>query len=781
MADYAHLVLKRLEGELERRKPRGFGGNPQRNPEHHGPKLSGQVAEVLETYRHLPVIEGVEPTLILRVEVAGFIDEAEWARMDLVVLSEDENKTLLLFATDKELKEFQRRIKDYQGELPLNQKSQPYAALIEAIENVGTAQPEDRLGASLASIGVSHLDEFVEGQSYLLDVELFHPGDELQAQIFAYRLQETIKPDGGIIINTYIGESLMLCRIEANGSAISKVLMMPEVAVIELPPRPDLQLADIGELTADEVLAGSAPPENAVRIGVIDSGVNFGHPLLAYVMRGSTVGSAAWVDADEAGHGTSVASMAVYGDIYARAEAGDFDAPFWIASARVVDQNGDFPREITVPALMEAVVHKLHSDFSCRIFNISLGDPSLVYSGGRTSPWASMLDRLARELDLLFIVSTGNQRSLTEKFGEDVLRQYPAYLLDASSRIIEPATAANVLTVGSVAHANGLEVDDEEFAGVRPICGVDAPSPFTRTGPGVRGMIKPDLVDYGGNAVWDGPTSALVSGGVKASAGVWTFHHKPLDRLFRARSGTSFAAPFVAHKAGILLEQYPDAPANFLRAMLAMSGELPEGAQETLDRFSESQALMICGNGVPNVDHAVGSDESRVVFYANDQIAPDHFAVFEVPVPPLFQNTDGLREITVSLAFDPPVRHTRADYLGLTMGWRLLRGTNKDAVFDKFRKWEQAEGDPPEFPDKFTCKTFPGPTLREKGTLQCARFVARRSMATYGDTYYVAVWCRRRWAPNSVESQRFSLAVQLRHSADIALYQSLTLPVPLKA
>lgn len=781
MAEYAHLVLKRLEGELERRKPQGFGRNPGRNPNQHGPKLSGQVAAVLETYKHVPLSEGVDPSLILRIEVAGFVDETEWARMGLVVLSEDADKTLLLFATDNELKEFQRRIAAYQGELPIGQKNPQYAGLIEAIENVGTAQPEDRLGTSLAFAGVSHVNEFRDDQTYLLDVELFHPGDDMQAQIFAYRLEQILKPDGGVIINTYTGDSLLLCRVEANGKAFKKVLTMPEVSMVELPPRPDLQLTDMGELTAGEMLAGAAPQETAVPIGVIDSGVNFGHPLLAYAMRGSMVGVPAWADADEAGHGTSVASMAAYGDVYARAEEGDFDAPFWIASARVVDKNGEFPREITVPEIMEVAVRKLHADFSCRIFNISLGDPNLIYSGGRASPWASTLDRLARELDVLFVVSAGNQKNLTQSLGEDILNQYPAYLLEASSRILEPATAANVLTVGSVAHGNGLDTDDEELVGVRPVCGADDPSPFTRTGPGVRGMIKPDLVDYGGNAVWDGPTKALVSGGNKASAGIWTFHHEPVDRLFRTRSGTSFSAPMVAHKAAILLEQYPEASANFLRAMLAMSSELSENAYATLDKVSDRDALMICGNGVPNVGHAVGSDDSRVVFFANDTIAPDHFAVFELPIPSLFQTTKGIREITVSLAFDPPVRHTRADYLGLTMGWRLLRGTDEKKVFDKFRKWEQAEGDPPEFPDKFNCKTFPGPTLREKGTLQCARFVAQRSIATYGDTYYVAVWCRRRWAPDTVKSQRFSLAVQLRHSADIKLYQSLTIPIVLKA
>lgn len=779
MAKYDYLPLKRLEGTLERRKPQGFGGGPKRDPGQHGSKMAAEISAVLDDFKQLPALDGVDPSLILRIELAGYVDEVEWARLGLVVLSEDQNKTLLLFANDKELTEFRKRIEAYQGELPLGQKAPSYAGLVEAIEKIGTAQPEDRIGQSLAEAGFINLASFDEAADYILDVELFHPGDGLQAEIFVSRLEKALVMHGGYIINTYRGEDLLLCRIAANGAAVRAALELPEVASIELPPTPDLQLDDIGEVAVGAVTAGGSPSEDAVAIGVIDSGVNFGHPLLAYAMLGSLVGQAGWADADEAGHGTSVASMAAYGDVSARTATNSFDAPFWIASARVVDEKGNFPKDITVPEIMEASIRKLHEDHGCRIFNISLGDPKLVYAGGKAGVWATTLDVLARELDVLFVVSTGNQKELTASHGEKILERYPSYLLDPPSRILDPATAANVLTVGAIAHANGLDDGDAELVGVRPVCDADQPSPFTRTGPGVRGMIKPDLVDYGGTAVWDGPTKSLVSGGKKPAAGVWTFHHKPVDRLFQARSGTSFSAPVVAHKAAILLAEQPDAPANFLRALLALSGETPAAALDALTPIGKYAPLMVCGHGVPNVDHATGSDDSRVIYYANDELAPDHFAVFELPVPPLFQTTKGEREIRVSLAFDPPVRRTRADYLGLTMGWRLLRGTNEKAVFDNFRKWEKTEGEPPEFPDKYVCNTFPGSALRERGTLQCGSFKAQRNMSTYGSTYYVAVWCRRRWAPEAIKTQKFSLAVELRHSADIQLYQALTVPLAL--
>lgn len=781
MAEHAHLPLKRLEGELERRKQGGFPGGIDRTPSEHGPKIRGEIEAVLEAQQELPAIDGIDPSLILRIEMSGIVDESTWERLGLHVLSEDQNRTLLLFATDHELSEFQARVEAYLADPPPGQKGHKYAGLIEAIERVGTAGPDDRVGDSLASFGITRSSDFDDGKIYVLDIELFHPGQVFESEIFVHRLESCLHENKGAILNTYIGDRLLLCRVEASGAAIKEALLLPEVANIERPPKPDLSFDDLGQITFEELEAGVGPEDAAVAIGIIDSGVNFGHPLLAYAEQSAISPYAGWSHADENGHGTSVASLAVYGDVYGRAEIPDFDAQFWVSSARVVDAAGEFPTDVTVPEVMEEAVKQLRADYSCRIFNISLGDPNLVYADGRPGPWAATLDRLARDLDILFVVSTGNQRTVVSALGEDILKEYPGYLLDAGSRILDPATAANILTVGSLAHANGLEDEDEELVGVRPICDAGAPSPFTRSGPGIRGMIKPDLVDYGGNAVWDGPTSKVVSGGSKPSAGIWAFHHEPITRLFRTRSGTSFAAPIVAHKAASLLAAYPDAPASFLRAMLALSADLTKPAYDLLAPIDKNAPLMVSGNGVANVDYAASSDDSRVVFYTNDELALDRFAVYELPVPEIFQTTKGNREIKVSLAFDAPTRRTRADYLGVTMGWRLLRGTDEKAVFDKFRKWEEADGDPPEFPDRFTCNTFPGPQLREKGTLQCASFSASRDMSRYGGTYYVAVWCRRRWAPEDVEKQRFTLAVQLRHAADIELYQSLTVPVQLKA
>jgi hypothetical protein len=367
---------------------------------------------------------------------------------------------------------------------------------------------------------------------------------------------------------------------------------------------------------------------------------------------------------------------------------------------------------------------------------------------------------------------------MSAALGDGVVAAYPQFLYSDRNKMLEPASAANVLTVGSLAHTNGLGSEDGDLVGVRPLTRAGQPSPFTRIGPGIGQMFKPDLVDYGGTAVFDGPTQLLLDGGRRASAGVLTLHHLYLDRLFTFKSGTSFAAPLVAYKAALIREAFPDASANFVRAVLALAAEVPTEAQECLAEYDDDQKRAVVGYGIANVDNALTSEDNRVILFAEDELQVDHFAVYEVPIPKEFQTTQGVRQIKIALAFDPPTRHSRLDYAGLGMGFRLICGASQEEVFDAFRSWEKKkEGDPFKLADKLKCHVEPGPQRRERGTLQCGAFVAKRSLADYGDRYFLAVRCEGGWASDQVAKQRFAVAVELRHQAEIQLHEMLRLRV----
>lgn len=273
--------------------------------------------------------------------------------------------------------------------------------------------------------------------------------------------------------------------------------------------------------------------------------------------------------ADDHGHGTFVGGIATFGDLRAQLGAGELVRHARLCSAKVIDHTGNFPNRRLTPKLMHEAITGLHERFGCRIFVMSLGDRTKVIEGGKVGPWAQTLDELVRELDIVIIVAAGNRQPRRAMRIEEAVTEYPDYLLEPDNRLCEPAGGMNIITVGSVAHGNGLSARGQDNVGVRPITEAFEPSPFTRAGPGVRGAIKPDFTDIGGTLIYDGPTASLQGGEVRPEAGVMSLHHHPVDRLFAARSGTSHAAPLVAFKASQILARFPDASANLVRALLA--------------------------------------------------------------------------------------------------------------------------------------------------------------------------------------------------------------------
>jgi hypothetical protein len=769
MPRYDHLPLQRIEGELPRRK---FGGGraPPRDAKPHGAAIQKNLDTVIAAHKRRPTIADIDPALILKIRTAGPISEDEWAKLKLTVLASDPDKTLILFADDNELQEFKRRLIAYRRDPPAGQKHPEYAGFVGAIEDVGELTPADRIGPTLRAEGLKNPNDFKDSDIQIIDIELWQPSQD-KAQIFTYRVARRLDELGGTLINEYRGNAATLMRIEGNGQVIRGILDLPEIAAIDRPPVPDLLEIAFLDLTIDDIGAVEAPSVDAPTIGIIDSGITAAHPLLQPAVTASFGIPQTLGDDDQKGHGTPVSGIAVYGDLRQRLTDDALEATFKIASAKVVDQHGLFDKKELVPQQMESAIRRMHDEFGCRVINISLGD-KLRPVASKPSAWAAVLDDLARELDLVIVVSASNSDSmLLEKHGDDIVRAYPFYLLDSDNHILEPGSAINALTVGAIAHANGLTADDADLVGVRPIAQAGQPSPFTRVGPGVRRMIKPDLVDFGGTAVFDGATQSVVAAGRRSAAGLLTLYHLYLDHLFTSVSGTSFASPLVAYKAALIREALPDCSANLVRALLALSAQHPQPALACLNGLDKEDVHHILGYGVADVDHATASEDNRVILYREDVLPVDRFAVFEVPIPQLFQTEKGTRHIRVALAFDPPVRHTRFDYAGLSMGFHLLRGTTQGDVFNAFRKWEMAEGDAFKLAARLKCSLDPGPQMRERGTLQCGTFSTRRDISNYGDRYFLAVRCEGGWASNLVENQRFAVAVELRHEAEIELYQ----------
>jgi hypothetical protein len=781
VAEYEHLPLPRADENLERRKRPGFGSIPLRDPRTHGRTVQTQLEAAVTELRRRPLPTDVDPSLILRVRMQGTTAEDLWEASGLTVLSVDADKTLVLFSSDQAMAEFRRRLAAYRAGPAPGRIGAPYSGLVASIAEVGTIRPEDRIGPLLRADGFVSPNDFADDENYAVDLELWDLGTRGLREDKVDEIEAYVQHEGGEVTDRYLGTSLTLLRIRALGATIKNLLDIPDVSSMDLPPTPDAGISGLLDLTIQDFPPPEAPPDDAPSITVVDTGLTAAHPLLEPAV-GETIGVPPMLrDDDTNGHGTRVAGIAVYGDVRSRAEALLFQPEIRVHSAKIVNDAGCFDDRLLVASQMRLAVEHFHLNHGCRVFNISLGDRRLVYDGGKVGPWAATLDELARELNVLIVISAGNLAYSIPQ-GEEVeshLIRYPDYLIEKSSRIVEPANAAIALTVGSIAHAASVPAEDHYGVKLRPVASLDEPSPFTRCGPGVGGAVKPELCDYGGNLMFDGGAQVVSDNWPETS--LLTLNNQYLSSLFTTAVGTSYSAPRVAYKAARILARFPDASANLIRALLASSAIIPAAAAERLQPLAADACPRICGFGVPDTMRAMTSD-NRVVLYADTTIALDHFFIYEVAIPEEFLVTRGRRHIRVTLAFDPPVRHTRIDYLGTRMSFRLVRGATLEEVIEFYRRRPEEDGPPPDMPNRNNCDLKPGPNSREMGTLQRAELVMKNNpLRDYGDTYYLVVRCERRWADELDSPQRFAIVVDLSHEAEILLYARLQERIRLRA
>jgi hypothetical protein len=164
------------------------------------------------------------------------------------------------------------------------------------------------------------------------------------------------------------------------------------------------------------------------------------------------------------------------------------------------------------------------------------------------------------------------------------------------------------------------------------------------------------------------------------------------------------------------------------------------------------------------------------VLLGQSELGHDRFHVYEIPIPEEFLAGRDLRTIEVTLAYDPPVRHSRFDYLGAKMSFRLIRGRALEQVIAAFRS-QAGNLNPVDSlaSTKWNCGMNVGPEAREGGTVQKAAFEIRRPpRADYGDTYHLVVRCEKKWARPEHEPQRYAIVVVLQQQGAANIYEQVS-------
>lgn len=759
---YEHLRFTRESPLTDRHRRRDTrpGFTPP-NPRQFGAQMGRDFTEARQRTRQ-EEIGGYDNRLVLKIRVreGERIPDLE-ALPGVELVSQEDRHVLLAFMDEQAVREVEARLSSLARDGEATR-----AQLFYALEAFDHWTEEDRTGPALAQLG------WPETATFLLDVELWPEERYDRREAMANAFKTLMEANGVEILDRVAQPSLLMFRVRCGRElAETTLLRYGDVRTVDPPPRTGLGihllLTDINTLPDPP-----APAPDAPRVAVLDSGVTTNHPLLR-----AAVGDAQGFvepnrrpDDDEPWHGTLVSGLALYGDVAEQLRSGQFTPELTLLSGKVFEDNGNDQTRFVENAVEEAV-RSFHEEYGCRVFNLSYGDRNKVYGGRHVRGLAYTLDRLSRELGVLFVVPTGNLS--IQDLPDNPREAFPDYLLDEQSRLIDPATALNALTVGGIASMTATRDAQRRPDAIEdlPIAVEGQPFPLTRCGPSVNQAIKPDVVEEAGDLA-----EMRVGGGqrhhglgvLSLSGGFATGHP------FAEDIGTSYSAPKVAHRATRLLRPLPDASHNLMRSLIGVHSRWPEGSErlfETLGERDKKQRLsQLYGYGLTDDTALFESLDNVVTLYAEDQIENDRCQFYELPVPDEFwSGSRRERRISIALAYSPEVRTTRLDYRMTRLWFTLVTARELDEVEQAFQR-NRKEGMGERQTNRWIAND-----ARKQGTLQVSRWNFRGRIADERRIFVVVTRQDAPWSTVQEAPESYALTAVLddRESSQAQLYAKI--------
>ncbi|MCE7069056.1 S8 family peptidase [Dyadobacter sp. CY327] len=518
------------------------------------------------------------------------------------------------------------------------------------------------------------LDRWRKNYSNLEDAR-----DAIASERQNYLTNFVINIYGGELLSSFIDlEDSFGFKAKMSGRAL-KDLIRGYAYVFEISESEQVEIeqssSELANLNDIEILE---PSEDSPTFCVIDSGMQEQHILLSAAIK--TASSKNYVPYEDTtadsvpngGHGTKVAGAILYGNNIPI--SGVYQPPCFLLNARILDSSNYLPTELYPPQLMEQIL----SDFDeVRLFNMSVasrGPCRLTHM----STWAAVIDQLIHERQVLFVLAAGNIMSRTGRNDRPGIsehlqagRAYPDFLLTPSSRIANPAQSLLALTVGSVSIAEFNDADRISF-GKR-----DYASAFSRSGPGMWGCVKPDVVEYGGDFLRE-KNGFLITQHNDISAQV--VHTGANRQGFDV--GTSFAAPKVAHIVAQLAKKFPNDSTLLYKALIIQSARLPEHVFHN----PGTEALRHLGYGIPDPQRALENNPYRVTFVAEGSVAAQQANLYSVTIPAEINRagTDFDILVEVTLTFTAAPRRTRKKIKSYLSSWLSWESSKLSENFEDF-------------------------------------------------------------------------------------------------
>lgn len=382
-------------------------------------------------------------------------------------------------------------------------------------------------------------------------------------------------------------------------------------------PIQEFSLSELEEALDD----GGANAE--IIIGIIDGGISKENPFLEpYVQERVEYVPEKYQNHC---HGTFIASTIQHGNHLNNIDGDNRKYKFLdVVAIPNSDPKFGATDKITEDDLM-TIIEEVMEEYSERvkIWNLSLGVESKKCCDV-VSDLGEYLDSVQERYGVQIIVSSGNINQLP-------LREWPPQDgLGEHDRLISPADSVRAITVGSIALYDSSD----------SIVNKGEPSPFSRRGPGANFIIKPDLVDYGGNYKTDYSIAghAMIGLGLKG------------EKV--EGNGTSYSTPRIVKKFADIYDDLIEKDLMLSKAMAVHSARI-----NYRDVLGNDELIKYYGFGMPqdNVSDILQCRNDEITLIFKQSLVPgSHLELKNFPYPQsLIKNDKFIGEIGMTLAYNP--------------------------------------------------------------------------------------------------------------------------------
>lgn len=502
--------------------------------------------------------------------------------------------------------------------------SEKFRANMTAIQDIQPVFASEKISENLSQMSQEGIFESIRGK---IKVKLFDFDDEFDnTQIMGYVLRklDSLGYVGCHEVISY-GDRIKYIKIKvATYEDIVKIANINGVKSVDFFQEYSLPLADY--INTDlQLLLDSDSVVGEVSIGIIDGGISHKNKFLKpFIKAREEYVPKIYINES---HGTFIASTIQYGNkLNGIPTSSNFKFSFVdIVAIPNGDKSWGPTDSIGEESLMEIIEEVMEKyAASTKIWNMSLGIESKVCNGSM-SDLGIFLDYVQDKYNVQIFVSSGNLNQLP-------LREWPAQAdMGERDRIISPADSVRAITVGAIAL---YESSDS-------IVKTNEPSPFSRRGPGANYIVKPDVVDYGGN--------------LSRSLHIAGLGMKGLDVTGKVieGNGTSYSTPRLVQKFASVFDEMVEKDLLLAKAMIIHSARM--NSRELLEQSQDN--IKYYGFGMPavNVTDILQCSEDEVTLVFKQKIAAGtHLEMFDFPYPSsLIRGNKCFGEICMTLAYNP--------------------------------------------------------------------------------------------------------------------------------